>query len=142
MNIRSVDTTQYTKRLRDRDFDMVSSSYSAIPYPHPILMIIWNSHYIDSTHNTAGVRNPVVDALTEEIAANQEHPEKLKAIGHAFDRVLQWNFYMIPQWFISQYHVATWDKFERPNVMPKYDLGVDTWWVSEQKAQKLPKKRR
>jgi len=63
-------------------------------------------------------------------------------LGRALDRVLQWNFYLIPQWYLSQYRIATWDKFERPSVMPKYDIGLDTWWVSEQKAQLLPEKRR
>lgn len=142
MKIRTVDTTQYLKRLRDRDFDMLSSAYSANPYPSPNLMIIWNSQYIDSTYNRAGVMDPVVDKLTEEIAANQEDPEKLLTLGRALDRVLQWNFYIIPQWYLSQYRVATWDKFERPQIMPKYDIGIDTWWVSEQKEQQLPEKRR
>ncbi|MBF4257566.1 ABC transporter substrate-binding protein [Vibrio anguillarum] len=142
MKIRSVDTTQYLKRLRDRDFDMLSSAYAANPYPSPNLLIIWNSNYIDSTYNRAGVADPVVDFLTEQIAANQEHTEKLLPLGRALDRVLQWNFYLIPQWYLSQYRIATWDKFERPSVMPKYDIGLDTWWVSEQKAQLLPEKRR
>ncbi|MHA2938810.1 extracellular solute-binding protein [Vibrio sp. RC27] len=142
MKIRSIDVTQYTKRLRDRDFDMVSSSFGANPYPSPNLLIQWHSSYIDSTYNTAGVKSPVVDALTEQIAKSQEDTEKLTALGHALDRVLTWNFYIIPQWYISQYRVATWDKFERPDVMPKYDLGIDTWWVSQEKAAKLPEKRR
>lgn len=142
MKIRTVDVTQYTKRLRDRDFDMVSSAYAPNPYPSRDLLIVWNSRYLDSTYNTAGVTDPVVDKLTEEIAANQNHPDKLQALGRVLDRVLQWNFYMIPQWYISEYRVATWDKFERSEVMPKYALGKDTWWVSKEKASKLPEKRR
>ncbi|BEI26016.1 extracellular solute-binding protein [Vibrio fluvialis] len=142
MKIRTVDTTQYIKRLRDRDFDMVSSAYSANPFPSPNLMIVWNSHYIDSTYNTAGVMDPVIDELTMQIAKNQENPDKLKSLGKALDRILQWNFYLIPQWYTSMYRVATWDKFERPAEMPKYDLGIDTWWISQEKAQKLPEKRR
>tara|TARA_Y100001960_G_scaffold333607_1_gene439656 strand:- start:3967 stop:5784 length:1818 start_codon:yes stop_codon:yes gene_type:complete len=141
MKIRTVDTTQYIKRLRDRDFDMVSSSYSANPYPGPNLLIVWNSNYIDSTYNTAGVMDPVVDELTEEIAKSQQNPEALLTLGKALDRVLQWNYYIIPQWHLSKYRVAMWDKFERPDVMPKYDLGRDTWWVSQDKSKKLPEKR-
>ncbi|UPQ89790.1 extracellular solute-binding protein [Vibrio sinaloensis] len=142
MKIRTVDTTQYIKRLRDRDFDMVSSAYSANAYPSPNLMIVWNSNYLDSTYNTAGVTDPVVDHLTMEIAKNQQDPQALLSLGRALDRVLQWNFYIIPQWHVGKYRVAMWDKFERPEVLPKYDLGVDTWWISEQKAQLLPEKRR
>ncbi|WP_295893623.1 extracellular solute-binding protein [uncultured Vibrio sp.] len=142
MKLRTVDRTQYIKRLRDRDFDMVSSAYYANPYPNSSLMIVWNSNFIDSTYNTAGVTDPAVDYLTQAIADNQQNPEKLLALGRALDRVLQWNFYMVPQWHYSKYRVATWDKFERPEIRPDYDLGVDTWWVSKEKASKLPEKRR
>ncbi|PMH43821.1 antibiotic ABC transporter substrate-binding protein [Vibrio sp. 10N.286.49.B3] len=142
MNIRTIDTTQYIKRLRDRDFDMVSSAYSANPYPSPNMMIAWNSHYIDSTYNTAGVMDPVIDELTIAIAENQQNPQKLKALGLSLDRILQWNHYIIPQWYLSAYRVAMWDKFERPEILPTYDLGIDTWWISEEKARLLPEKRR
>ncbi|NIY85342.1 extracellular solute-binding protein, partial [Vibrio hepatarius] len=142
MKIRTVDLTQFTKRLRDRDFDMISSTYRANPYPSPNLMIVWNSNYLDSTYNTAGVTDPVVDYLTSEIAKNQQDSAKLLDLGRALDRVLQWGFYIIPQWHSGTYRVAMWDKFERPDVMPKYDLGQDTWWISKEKAMKLPEKRR
>lgn len=142
MKLRTVDRTQYVKRLRDRDFDMVSSRFFANAYPSTSLMIVWNSKFIDSTYNTAGVIDPAVDYLTQQIADNQQNPEKLLALGRALDRVLQWNFYMVPQWHLSKFRVASWDKFERPEIIPDYDLGVDTWWVSKQKAAKLPEKRR
>ncbi|MBD8514116.1 ABC transporter substrate-binding protein [Photobacterium sp. CAU 1568] len=142
MKIRTVDTTQYIKRLRDRDFDMVSSGYSANAYPTQNLLIAWNSNYLDSTYNTAGVQDPAIDTLTEQIAAHQQDPAALAALGPALDRVLQWNFFVIPQWHLSKFRVATWDKFDRPAVRPKYTLGVDTWWVDTAKAAKLPEKRR
>ncbi|MGF1683629.1 extracellular solute-binding protein [Photobacterium minamisatsumaniensis] len=142
MKLRTVDTTQYIKRLRDRDFEMVSAGYSANSYPSPNLLIAWNSQFIDSTYNTAGVKDPSIDYLTEQIVKNQENPEKLLELGRALDRVLQWNFFVIPQWHISKFRVASWDKFSRPELRPKYNLGKDTWWVDPVKAAKLPEKRR
>ncbi|HIF9000488.1 TPA: extracellular solute-binding protein, partial [Vibrio cholerae] len=142
MKIRTVDTTQYTKRLRDRDFDMISHGFSANPYPSPNLLIVWNSNYMDSSYNSAGANHPVIDALTEQIAKSQQDTEKLRALGSALDRVLQWNFYIIPQWHLSMYRVAMWDKFSRPSVLPKYSLGLDTWWIDQEKAARLPEKRR
>lgn len=141
MRIRSIDTTQYTKRLRDRDFDMVLSTYYANAYPSSGLLFPWNSHYIDSTYNWAGVADPAIDELTDSIVKNQENPEKLLSLGRALDRVLQWNFFIIPQWHVSEYRVAVWDKFDRPKTMPKYSLAIDTWWVDKAKAEKLPAKR-
>ncbi|MEZ9935868.1 extracellular solute-binding protein, partial [Vibrio breoganii] len=142
MKIRTVDTTQYLKRWHERDYDMIFSSYSANAYPSTNLKIAWNSNFIDSTYNQAGVRNKAIDYLTEEIDTHQQDPERLKALGPALDRVLTWNFYAIPAWHTGAFRVASWDKFARPDIRPEYDLGLDTWWVDTEKAQKLPAKRR
>ncbi|NVK29981.1 MAG: ABC transporter substrate-binding protein, partial [Gammaproteobacteria bacterium] len=141
MSIRMVDTAQYTKRMRDRDFDMISSSWQTMLYPNSNLLFYWNSNYIDSTYNKPGVRSAAVDALTQAIADNQENPDQLAVLGPALDRVLLWNFYAIPQWHISMFRVAYWDKFARPSLRPAYDLGVDTWWIDAEKAAKLPEGR-
>jgi microcin C transport system substrate-binding protein len=140
MNIRVVDTTQFINRLRERDFDMISGSYSANYYPSSSLKIVWHSDHIDHTYNTAGVQDPAVDYLVEGIEARQEQPEELLYWGRALDRVLTWNFYVMPQWHISMFRVAYWDKFERPAQRPEYALGIDTWWVDSSKARRLPEK--
>lgn len=140
MNIRQVDTTRYTFRLRERDYDMVSSGYSANPYPSPNLKLAWRSNYLDSTYNTAGVEDPAIDAIIDGIEASQQNAETLLSYGRALDRILQWHFFVIPQWHFSKFRVAYWNKFTRPAVRPKYALGVDTWWVDPQKEKKLPKR--
>jgi len=142
MKIRTVDTTQYLKRYQDRDYDMVFASISSDKYPSTSLQIVWNSRYIDSTYNRPGVKDPAIDYLTDEIAANQEDPAALLHLGRALDRVLIWNFYAIPAWHNDLFRVASWDKFSRPAERPVYDLGLDTWWVDNEKAQKLPENRR
>ncbi|CAM2893510.1 extracellular solute-binding protein [Vibrio rarus] len=142
MKIRTVDTTQYLKRWHERDYDMIFSSYSANAYPSANLKIAWHSHFVDSTYNQAGVQDKAIDYLTEEIDTHQLDPEKLKALGPALDRVLTWNFFAIPAWHSDSFRVASWDKFSRPDVRPEYDLGLDTWWIDNDKAKKLPAKRR
>ncbi len=140
MNIRVVDTTQFINRLRERDFDMISGGYSANHYPDTGLKIVWHSDYLDHTYNTAGVQDDAVDYLVEEIDAHQDDREALLYWGRALDRVLTWNFYVVPQWHISMYRVAYWNKFERPPVRPEYSLGVDTWWVEKRRLYRLPEK--
>jgi microcin C transport system substrate-binding protein len=129
MNIRLVDTTQFTNRLRERDFDMISGGYSAHFYPDTNLKIVWHSDYIDYTYNTAGVQDEAVDYLIEGIEKRQEDEEALVHWGRALDRVLTWNHYVIPEWHISKFRIAYWDKFDRPSTRPKYALGIDTWWA-------------
>ncbi|MDY7027089.1 MAG: extracellular solute-binding protein [Spirochaetota bacterium] len=140
MNIRVVDTTQFINRLRERDFDMISSSYGANYYPSSNLKIVWRSDFIDSTYNTAGVQDPAVDYLVDGIMKNQDDEEALLHWGRALDRVLTWNHYIIPEWHISSFRVAYWDKFGRPATRPKYALGIDTWWIDRTAQRKLPAK--
>lgn len=140
MNIRVVDTTQFTNRLRERDFDLISHGYGANYYPDSGLQITWHSDYIDYTYNTAGVQDPAVDYLIEGIVARQDDREALLHWGHALDRVLTWNNYVIPQWHISKFRVGHWDKFSRPRTRPKYSLGLDTWWIDSRKQGNLPAK--
>ena len=138
MNIRKVDTSQYLNRWHDHDFDLVSSGFSSHIYPDTTLKISWGSDYIDSTYNQAAVQDEAVDYLLDGIDEHQGDDEALLYWGRAFDRVLTWNHYVIPQWHLSMFRVASWDKFSRPAVRPKYALGIDTWWVDPAKERRLP----
>jgi len=136
-----VDTTQFINRLRERDFDMVSGGYSANAFPSSNLKVAWHSGYLDSTYNTAGVTDPAIDYLVEKIDQHQTDKAALLSYGRALDRVLQWNFFVVPEWHLSKFRIAYWNRFERPAVRPKYSVGFpDTWWIDKNKDDKLPKR--
>lgn len=141
MNIRRVDTTQFINRMRAREFDMIWGGYSANPFPSSNLKIVWHSKFIDSTYNTAGVMDPAIDHLVEQIDKNQTDKDALLAYGRALDRVLQWNFFVIPQWHLSKFRIAYWNKFSRPKTRPRYAMGfIDTWWIDPEKQDALPRR--
>ncbi|MCU6670281.1 extracellular solute-binding protein [Enterobacteriaceae bacterium H4N4] len=142
LNIRQVDNSQITNRMRNRDYDMMPRLWRAMPWPSTDLQISWASQYIDSTYNAPGVKNPAVDALIAQIVAAQGNKEKLLPLGRALDRVLTWNHYMLPMWFMGQDRVAHWDKFSLPAQRPVYALGFENWWYDVNKAAKLPAERR
>jgi microcin C transport system substrate-binding protein len=129
MKIRMVDTTQFTNRLRSRDYDMIAQGFGTNFYPSSNLSIVWRSNYIDSTWNSAGVQDPAVDYLIDGIIAHQNDEQALLFWGRALDRVLTWNHYVIPQWYISMFRLAYANKFDKPSVRPKYAVGLDTWWI-------------
>ncbi|GHU41787.1 ABC transporter substrate-binding protein [Spirochaetia bacterium] len=129
MRIRNIDVSQYINRLRSRDFDLLANGSPAFQAPSSELMVVWHSQFIDSTWNTPGVTDDAVDYLTEQIAANQEDDAKLLTLGRALDRVLTLNIYCVPQWYLNKFRLAYIDKFDKPNVRPKYDVGFNTWWV-------------
>ncbi|CZX57565.1 putative peptide/nickel transport system substrate-binding protein [Enterobacter hormaechei] len=142
MNIRQVDMAQLTNRKRSRDYDMMQTLWAAQPWPSSDLQISWASEYIDSSYNAPGVKSPVIDALIAKIVAAQGDKNKLLPLGRALDRVLTWNYYMLPMWYMGEDRVARWDKFSLPAVRPVYTLGFDTWWYDVNKAAKLPAERR
>lgn len=138
MNIRTVDVTQYTNRMRERDYDMLVGNLGGGAYPDTNLMIQFHSSFLDSTYNSIGVQDPVIDALVEGIRDNQQNDSELLAYGRALDRVLLWNYYVIPHWHIGAYRVAYWNKFARPETRPRYTLGSSTWWLDTEAAATLP----
>ncbi len=113
MDIRKVDNSQITNRMRSRDYDMMPRVWRAMPWPSSDLQISWSSEYINSTYNAPGVQSPVIDSLINQIIAAQGNKEKLLPLGRALDRVLTWNYYMLPMWYMAEDRLAWWDKFSQ-----------------------------
>ena len=143
MDIRQVDNSQFTSRLRSRDYDMAPRLWRAVLWPSGgDLQIAWGSKYIDSSYNGPGVQSPVIDSLLAQMIREEGNKPKLLPLARALDRVLTWNYYQLPMWFMASDRLAYWDKFSRPAVRPIYTLGFDNWWYDAGKAAKLPADRR
>ncbi len=85
------------------------------------------------------MQSPVIDSLINQIIAAQGNKEKLLPLGRALDRVLTWNYYMLPMWYMAEDRLARWDKFSQPvPCAPIYSLGIDTGGMTSIKQPKLP----
>jgi microcin C transport system substrate-binding protein len=133
--VRTVDSAQYEYRLKQFDFDMTIALFLQSLSPGNEQLDFWSSAAAETpgSRNLAGVRDPVVDRLIAALIAAPDRPT-LVARTRALDRVLLWRHYVIPHWHLTAFRVAYWDRFGRPAVSPKYDLGFDTWWVDARKA--------
>ena len=134
VNLRTVDSSQYQKRIESFDFDMVVYTFSQSLSPGNEQKNFWGSDAADTngSRNIIGIKNNVVDSLIDKII-NARDREDLITLTKALDRVLLWNYYVIPQWHISAYRVLYWDMFDQPQKKPKYSLGFDTWWINQNK---------
>jgi microcin C transport system substrate-binding protein len=130
LQIRRADVSQYINRLRSRDFDLVVGSFSQSSSPGNEQREYWHSSSADNpgSRNLIGLKDPVIDSLVEGLI-KADSRQSLIAHTRALDRVLQWGFYVIPNWHIKTWRVASWDRFERPRVAPLYDIGLYTWWA-------------
>jgi microcin C transport system substrate-binding protein len=138
VQVRTVDTAQYTVRTRDFDYDMVLGAFGESLSPGNEQRFFWGSAAADTpgSPNLVGIKNPAIDALIEELVAASSR-QQLIYQTRALDRVLLWNYYVIPHFHLGAYRVAHWNRFSRPAVMPKYDLGFDTWWIDPAKDKAL-----
>jgi microcin C transport system substrate-binding protein len=90
----------------------------------------------EGSRNLAGIADPAVDALVNLVIAAPDR-ESLIARTRALDRVLLWGHYVIPNWHIRFDRILHWDKFSRPDVIPKQGTSIDYWWFDEEKARAL-----
>lgn len=137
--IRVVDSAQYQNRTDNFDFDMTVERFPQSLSPGNEQRDYWESSRADlpGSRNTIGIKNPVVDALVEKLIAAPDR-EGLIAATRALDRVLLWNWYVIPHWHDNVYRVAYWNRFSHPTVAPKYGLGFpDSWWIDPEKNARL-----
>ncbi|MBD3649179.1 MAG: ABC transporter substrate-binding protein, partial [Pseudomonadales bacterium] len=137
--IRTIEVSQYINRLGKFDFEATIRTYSQTLTPGTELRNYWGSRAADRQYsrNSGGIRNPVVDALIEKIIGARSQ-EDLIAATRALDRVMLWNFYMVPGYFPPGYRYGYWDKFEKPEIQARFRTGFpDTWWYSHDKAAKV-----
>ena len=115
VNVRTVDTSQYENRLRQWDYDIIVASWGESLSPGNEQRGFWSSQAADQpgSRNLIGIKNPAVDALIERVIFAKDRDE-LVAATKALDRVLLWNFYVVPQWTYGTCASARWDRFSRP----------------------------
>lgn len=127
MNYRTVDSSLYERRVRTFDFDMVVTSFpqSASPGNEQRSMFHSSTANDPGSNNLPGISNPVVDALVEEIISASDR-RQLVAACRALDRVLMYQDYVVPNWYINVHRIAYRDKFVIPKTLPLY-YDPETW---------------
>jgi microcin C transport system substrate-binding protein len=128
--MRRVDTSQYINRRRSRDFDMIIGSLPQSASPGNEQRDYWSSSAADKpgSFNYMGLKDPAVDSLVDGLIGADSR-QSLITHARALDRVLLWNYILIPNWYINTWRVAYSSRLGHPQVPPKYDPGLYTWWV-------------
>ncbi len=135
VKVRTVDPAQYQHLVDDFDFDMIMMIYPGNDIPGSELRDYWSCAAAKSagSNNVPGICDSAVDALIEKAIAAQDR-ESLGVAARALDRVLLWNWYLVPNWHSQNFHVAYWDRFGDPGKAIREGVNFDIWWVDPQKA--------
>jgi microcin C transport system substrate-binding protein len=140
VSVRTVDDAQFENRLRSWDFDIITHSWGQSLSPGNEQRGYWGSQAADQpgSLNLIGIKNPAIDAMIDEVIFAKSRAD-LVAATHALDRVLLWNNYVVPQWTYGKARTARWDRFGRPDPLPKYGVSAfpSLWWWDAEKAAKV-----
>jgi len=137
-SVRLVDPVQFRARRDDFDFDVAIERFGFSTVPGDSLRPYFSSKAAATkgSNNLAGISDPVIDAMVEQLIAADTRP-KLVFAARALDRLIRAGRYWVPQWYANTHRLAYWDVFGHPANLPKY-LGAgapDLWWSAAKSSQ-------
>lgn len=135
--VRTVDPAQAIKRQDAFDFDMTVNAFGFGGLPGNEQADLWTCAAKDNqgSSNFAGVCDPIVDTLVHDVIVAKDMPSLLAAT-HALDRVLLWDWFMVPNWRLGEVWTARWNRFGFVDVPIRAGLDFDSWWVDPALAAK------
>ncbi len=138
--IRTIDPAAYQNRVRDFDFDMIVQTFPQSLSPGNEQRDYWTSPAADrpGSGNIIGIKNAAVNRLVDELIGAPDRASLVTAT-HALDRVLLWNHYLVPNWHITSFREAYWNRFGIPKERPAYGTGFFSWWIDKAKDAALAK---
>ncbi len=137
--LRIVDSSQYQRRQTGFDYDIITDRFAQSESPGNEQRDFWGSAAADKpgSYNTSGLKNAAVDKLIERLVFATDRAD-LVAATKALDRVLLWNYILVPQWYNPNDWVATWNMFGRPAKLPSQATSFQqVWWLDKDAAAKL-----
>ena len=139
VTVRTVDDAQYENRMRSWDFDITTASWPQSLSPGNEQRDYWSTQAADTagSRNFIGIKDAAIDTLIDRIIFAKNRSE-LVATTRALDRVLLANNFVVPQFTHNMQRTARWDRFGRPQELPKYGAAAfpTIWWWDAQKAAK------
>jgi microcin C transport system substrate-binding protein len=141
--VRTVDAAQYRRVLDTYDFDMTVEVFPQSESPGNEQKGFWTceSAKHEGGTNTAGVCDPVVDALVDDIV-NAPNRQTLESATRALDRVLLHSWYVVPQWHVRSIRIAYWDRFGFVDMPVRNGVAFDAWWIDPARADATDAARR
>lgn len=133
-----IDSAELQQRQEDFDYDVNVSRIRVTLSPSLELRSFFGSDSADTpgTFNLAGIQDPVVDALIDEIIGASSRAD-MEVRVTALDRVLRDKIIWVPNWFKGSHWIAYWDVFGKPAEKPPFDRGIDYWWWDQGKFDAL-----
>ncbi|WP_095093808.1 extracellular solute-binding protein [Pseudomonas sp. Irchel 3A5] len=127
--IRRIDAAQFLNRVMARDYDMIVTGYSVSTSPGMELYNNFGSKGArdPGSTNYMVLQNPAVDSLIAGLVS-ADQKSTMVDYAHCLDRVLQWGYYWIPNYYPPGASTLWWNRFGIPKVQASNAEAIETWW--------------
>jgi peptide/nickel transport system substrate-binding protein len=127
--VRSVDTTEFTRRGVAFDFDMMEYRWEQSLSPGNEQMFYWGSAAADEqgSRNYMGVKSQAIDAMIAALLSARTEDDFVATV-RALDRVLLSGFYVVPLYHLPVQWVARWKRIQHPQKTSLFGYLPETWW--------------
>lgn len=128
-DIRRIDAAQYLNRVMARDYDMIVTGYSVSSLPGSELYNNFGSKVARDagSNNYMVLQDPAVDSLIGGLV-KADNKNDMVNYAHCLDRVLQWGYYWIPNYYPPGSSTVWWNRFGIPKIQASNGEAIDTWW--------------
>ena len=129
LEIRRIDASQYVNRVMSRDYDMIVTGFPVSPSPGIELYSYFGSQGANDpgSNNYMVLKDPAVDQLIAGLVRADTQAQMVR-YAHALDRVMQWNYYWIPNYYPPGTSTVWWNRFGIPGVQASNDEALESWW--------------
>jgi microcin C transport system substrate-binding protein len=141
MKERNVDFALYRTRLQEYDFDLVGIAGGDFTLPDATgLMTVFGSKSADEkgNNNLRGVKSAAADHLIK-LMSEAKTIDELRDAARAFDRIVMWSHWQVPDLYASDEKASYWNKFGMPSRRPLFfsidtsggftTWPLETWWI-------------
>ncbi|PPQ32974.1 extracellular solute-binding protein [Rhodopila globiformis] len=134
-HVRTVDPAQYERMLDTYDYDMIVVAFGESESPGNEQSGYWTCPAVkpEGGDNLMGVCSPVIDDLVHQVLTAPDRAHLLTAT-HALDRVLLFNWYVVPHWYLQSVRAAYWNRFGFVDKPVRTGIAFDSWWLDPVKA--------
>ncbi len=131
VRVRLVESAQFQGLIDSYDFDMVFGFWGVTLSPGNEQQNYWSSFTANQPggRNWTGVADPAIDAMIVALGAARTR-EELIAAARALDRILMWNYYVLPLYHDARQRIAYWRTLSRPETVPVYGVRLETFWAT------------
>ncbi len=132
-----VDPSQYQARRQAKDYDMIFGSYRNGLQEGTGFSQRFGCEDKDDVFNPAAYCSEAIDELGRLIPEAETYDE-MAAMVMAADRIMRYEYFMVPTWYLGKNWVAYFDMYEHPENLPEFGLGhLDYWWFNQEKFDAL-----